>query len=124
MVEGNRNLSLGLVGLLVYLSKMKDFHALSVLLLCLKCHTLAFPQPLLPSGQSECLLNDSLKEQVLQLQKDLKNDTALRQELGRSIELLKLNLGDEISSLEERLRDERERHSATKEAAIRLEQVE
>ena len=72
--------------------------------------------------QSECLLNESLKEQVLQLQKDLKNDTSLRQELGRSIELLKLNLGDEISSLEERLRDERERHAATKEAALRLEQ--
>ena len=72
--------------------------------------------------QSECLLNESLKEQVLQLQKDLKHDTSLRQELGRSIELVKLNLGDEIAGLEERLRDERERHSATKEAAIRLEQ--
>ena len=72
--------------------------------------------------QSECLLNESLKEQVLQLQKDLKHDTSLRQELGRSIELLKLNLGDEIAGLEDRLRDERERHSATKEAAIRLEQ--
>ena len=74
------------------------------------------------SVKSECLLNESLKEQVLQLQKDLKGDTCLRQELGRSIELLKLNLGDEISGLEERLRDERERHSATKEAALRLEQ--
>ena len=72
--------------------------------------------------QSECLLNGSLRDQVQQLQKDLKNDTSLRQDLARSIELAKLNLGDEISGLEERLREEREKHAAAREVAMRLEQ--
>ena len=71
--------------------------------------------------QSECMLNDSLREQIGQLQKDLKNDTSLRQELGKSIEAAKSNLGHEISSLEAALCSEKSQHAQVRESMNNLE---
>ncbi|TRY68602.1 hypothetical protein TCAL_14254 [Tigriopus californicus] len=70
---------------------------------------------------SESVVNESLREQVIQLQKDLKNDTKLRQELIRSIDIAKTNLEGEISSLENSLKNEKQNHAQTRATAINLE---
>ena len=71
--------------------------------------------------QSESVLNDSLREQIKQLQKDIQGDTNLREELVRNIEKAKASLGEEVSNMEAILRREREMHSKSKERLANLE---
>ncbi len=72
--------------------------------------------------QGESVLNGSLRDQVRQLQRDLKSDTSLRQELVRSIELAKSDLGGEIAVLEEALAEERKARGGAEKRAMEQEQ--
>jgi len=73
--------------------------------------------------QGEVALNDGLRGQMEQLQRDLRSDTDLRQELVRDIERAKSALGEEVRQLETALADERRRHAETRTERYRLEKA-
>ncbi len=70
---------------------------------------------------AEGTTNHALREQLSRLQQDLVEDTNLRQELVKGIEVAKENLTAEIASLEVALAQEKKDHAATKELWLKEE---